>query len=405
MTSAYKGGPVLQNVEVTTVYLNINVELHSGQIVLRDPKQLESKCLTEDFVADIVDSTYLDLLGTEFAGPQAPKIGRGRLLGSVSGVLDRVVPWDQNVSDLDFESFLQGQIDSGNLPQPNPNTCFMLVYSSEVPNSLIPPGSEIDGYHTTFISSGQKAVPYIVLPAPVSTILITHEIAEVITDPYFSAWGEIADPCEDTSYSDVPFHNARVSTFMSPLQNRCVGPVDDGLQDFGTNVKIEMKGARDCAGLIVEGAQLSFSVSVTKNGTPVSIASVEWSYRYPPRDWHSFVGPILSLTADRDEGIEVLAKITPTGSECVITSKELIVNTISQDEAQYYEIICTLIRRVRYLKDDFRLNPIWSSSRDFLVDPVSSAELEVTREFAQRLHDLTDALSRFIRPTREGSSG
>jgi hypothetical protein len=269
------------------------------------------------------------------------------------------------------------------------------VYPSVVPNAAIQAG--FAAYHRYFKTTAGMMVSYSVIPDHhANPGLLTHEIAESISDPTSPpGWGEICDPCENLPDAYVLFHNNWVATFWSPLQKQCVGPKDDGHGVLGMDIEIHMRSPRrPCTGLIVEGSKLTFTVSASKNGVPVVVTKAEWSYHYPGGGSHTYVGPVLSVTADRDEGIDVWVYITDE-SGCRAGSTGMIhINTISQSKADLLDNICRL--QTEFLKYDqfWSLHPEpWKASREFLNNPITLNELGVMREFAERLLSLTDALA------------
>jgi hypothetical protein len=223
--------------------------------------------------------------------------------------------------------------------------------------------------------------------------VVTHELAESISDPGRSpGWGEICDPCENTANETVPFRGVSVATIHSPLQNKCVGPVDDGHGVLGMDIHVHMSGTKDCAGFIVEGSKLSFSVSASRNGLPVAISKVEWLYQFPPGPYQSFVGPVLSLIAPLG-GIKISVTVTDAADGCYAWSKEAHVGVISLDDAAKHSLICKLQQELANYDPWWRLRPNpWNPSRDFLSNPVTLEEIDVTRKFAQYLLQWTEVL-------------
>jgi hypothetical protein len=193
----YRGGPVLPNVQVVTVFWNNKVQFQ---------KELDT------FYGEITSSAYYDWL-TEY-NTSTQTIGHGKLLASH---VDTGAPTQTALTDADVQNEVGRLIDEKKVPAPNENTLYMVHF---------PPGVSIDdscvtfcAYHGSFDHNGAR-VAYGVMPdqggscdggcgtatqmVDNTTQVSSHELIEATTDPAVGesnlAWyddsnGEIGDIC------------------------------------------------------------------------------------------------------------------------------------------------------------------------------------------------------------------
>jgi hypothetical protein len=193
----YRGGPVLGNVDVVTVFWD-------GKV------QFQEKLNT--FYNEVTQSPYYDWL-SEY-NTESQKIGHGKLLASF---VDKSAPSSQQITDADVQTELTKLIDAGSIPKPSKNTLYMVHF---------PPGLSIDdscttwcAYHSSFMYKNQFAA-YGVMPdqggacdggcgtamnlGDNTTMVSSHELVEATTDADVGsnnlAWyddtnGEIGDIC------------------------------------------------------------------------------------------------------------------------------------------------------------------------------------------------------------------
>ncbi|MFL5966356.1 MAG: hypothetical protein ACJ747_07380 [Gaiellaceae bacterium] len=194
----YRGGPLLANVDVVTLYV--------GAAWRDDPLDTLARDL-DGFFDFIVASELVDQLA-EYS-VSAFQIAYGSHSSSVR--LDGV-ELGATVADDELRTTLRDAMSAGTIPQPAANTLYVL---------FLPPGVAVDlqgarscqvfcGYHDAIDGN----VFYAVLPSPdcrgcsgdrpaleALTITASHELAEAITDPvpgtgwYDDAVGEIGDIC------------------------------------------------------------------------------------------------------------------------------------------------------------------------------------------------------------------
>jgi hypothetical protein len=192
----YRGGPLLESVEVFEIYWGDAWTAHSDLVA-----QLE------DFFERVVASSLMDQLA-EYGVP-GHDIGHGTHRGSTT-VSSPTPP--STVSDAEIRTFLDGQISSNaSVPRPGP-TLYFVFLAPGVSVGMDGASSCVNfcGYHDA--SGG--GVYYAVMPYPdcpgceggmalvdALTATSSHELCEAITDPvpgsgwYDDANGEIGDIC------------------------------------------------------------------------------------------------------------------------------------------------------------------------------------------------------------------
>lgn len=192
----YNGGPLLQNVEVTTIFWGPNwlTDMTKDQV--------------NTFFQFVTASSAIDQL-SEYS-INGMTIGHGKLVGSIA---DSSVP-PNTIDDTQLRSYLQGLISAGKVVTPNANSLYFIFTQSGVTVTLQGQSSctSFCGYHSNISATGPF---YAVVPFPNCigcqlgtsifnsiTIISSHELSEAITDPipgsgwYDNANGEIGDICE-----------------------------------------------------------------------------------------------------------------------------------------------------------------------------------------------------------------
>lgn len=194
----YRGGPLIQNVEVTTIYW--------GNAWQNDPIRVQ----LDAFFDFIVTSSLIDQLA-EYNVPGFA-IGHGKHVASL------IVPQDppSTVDDPAIAAFVQQQVASGAVPAPDANSLYYVFTPSGVTVTLQGSTScqQFCGYHDTPDGSLFYAVvPYADCPGcdfagtvfDSMTVIASHELCEAITDPipgrgwYDDVNGEIGDICEGSN--------------------------------------------------------------------------------------------------------------------------------------------------------------------------------------------------------------
>lgn len=201
---SYRGGAVIPNVEVWTVFWSAKV-----------PNQKD----LNDFYSTITSSPYFDWLH-EYDTP-SQKIGQGSLAGSI---VVTGAPTSKNLDDSQIQAQLGKLIDQGKLPPPDENKLYMVHFPAGVGITMegMQSCQQFCAYHGTFIKNGVKAY-YGVMPdmsggcagcgggnnkLQNTTIVSSHELIEAVTDPavglqdepqlgwYDDQRGEVGDICE-----------------------------------------------------------------------------------------------------------------------------------------------------------------------------------------------------------------
>jgi hypothetical protein len=194
----YRGGPLLANVEVFTVFWGSAWQGAQASLVQAINK----------FFDDILVSPLIDQLG-EYSVP-AHKIGHGKRTGSITVP---VAHMPNSVSDTAIQHLIQQEIATNSaVPRPGPNTLYFVFLPPKV--AVIQGGSRscqaFCGYHSDI--NGQifyAAMPYPGCTGCTGSLSVTdaltstssHELCEAITDAipgqgwYDDANGEIGDIC------------------------------------------------------------------------------------------------------------------------------------------------------------------------------------------------------------------
>jgi hypothetical protein len=219
----YRGGPLLTNVEVFTIFWGT---------AWQDPAN--SPLITEinSFFDDILASSLIDQL-TEY-NVSGKSIGRGVLIGT--NTLTGSEP-AKSLTDAAIQKFIQAQIAAGTFPTVTENTLYFLY---------LPPGVTVKqgtaasckdfcGYHDATPSGD---VYYAVMPFPgcsgclggldafpALTSTSSHELCEAITDPvpgqgwYDDNNGEIGDIC---AWQTKQLGNYTIQLEWSNSANACI---------------------------------------------------------------------------------------------------------------------------------------------------------------------------------------
>jgi hypothetical protein len=243
----FYGGPTLGSVKIQLVYWNENV---ANQDKL------------PGFFSSITQSPYFDWLG-EY-NTSTTKIGRGSVSGAYT---DSVQNPSGQIEDGDIRTELTSLLRKGAIPQPDPNTLYMVYF---------PPGLSVDfngsgscevfcAYHNTFLNNGQQ-VNYGVIPDQGGscaggcgadtdqfnneTAVSSHEMTEAVTDPavglvtgntpeaplgwYDPANGEIGDICNGMQ---AKVGGYTVQREWSNSRSLCVSSAQDSGSPAGQSLK------------------------------------------------------------------------------------------------------------------------------------------------------------------------
>jgi hypothetical protein len=226
---SHAGGPVIENVNLTAVYWGDH----------------PNKGKLDKFMSVLPQSPMMDMLAREYSvksGDRQQFIGRGQYAKAV--VLDAPSKASGgaaiDLTDDDIASKVRELVDQNVLPHNDGNQLTVL---------LTPPGVfvklsqglayscfDFGGYHNYTRASSGEMLPYVVIPfcqpdavhiALADTVILSHEIAEAITDPLPpSGWvsgnqDEIADPCGLQAPSHIgPWETSQL---WSNDANGCIG--------------------------------------------------------------------------------------------------------------------------------------------------------------------------------------
>jgi hypothetical protein len=218
----YRGGPLLTNVEVFTIFWGADWQQPTNTPLFSE---------INSFFDDVLAGALMDQLG-EYSVP-GKSIGRGVLIGT--NTFADSSP-GKSVTDAAIQKFLQAQIDAGTFPGVTENTLYF-VY--------LPPGSQVKqgsassckdfcGYH----DATANGIFYAVMPYPGCTGCLggldtfpaltstsSHELCEAITDPipgqgwYDDNHGEIGDIC---AWQTKQLGNFTIQLEWSNSANACI---------------------------------------------------------------------------------------------------------------------------------------------------------------------------------------
>ena len=171
---AYNGGPLLQNVEVVTLFWGPDWKSNA----LPD-------YFNGFFKALFTDGRFMANLAQYSAGGYT--IGNGTLAST--GTDDQAPP--SPVHDAEIQAEIQAQIAAGHLPAPDANTVYFVFTPPQI-DVIDPSGHDsfhtFTGYH--YFVTGSGGFPYAVIPYDDTlsdphemTHYASHELAEAVTDP------------------------------------------------------------------------------------------------------------------------------------------------------------------------------------------------------------------------------
>src|SRR5439155_14842908 len=177
----YHGGPLLQHVQVESVY--------AGQAWTTDAGLQQQMQQLDGFLNYFVDSPYA--LALKQYG-----VSSGTFLGH--DVVGRNSSAGQTIDDSQIRALLDAEITANHVAAPTANGLYVLftapgvVVTQNGENSV----TDFAGYHDVFTDSGGATVYYAVVPYPSgnvsalpltamqqATVVLSHEISEAITDP------------------------------------------------------------------------------------------------------------------------------------------------------------------------------------------------------------------------------
>jgi hypothetical protein len=151
-------------------------------------------CEMATFLNDLLSSAYMDTIGTAYSVPGST-LGRGVL----SGVFYLPIAGNADdppvVLDSDIQKAIVEAVASHQLPQPNANTCYIVLPPGEVlwDQGLTGTTAGGGGYHKQVAVGSVGPLPYCVVgESSLGTAAITHELVEAITDSDLSGWKDVS---------------------------------------------------------------------------------------------------------------------------------------------------------------------------------------------------------------------
>jgi hypothetical protein len=237
LSVSYHGGPLLQSVQVESVYY--------GQAWTTDPTLQQTIAQTDTFFQYLVTSPYMAALGQY-------NVAAGSVLN------DDIVnqnPAGQTISNTQIQQALNAEITAGRLAAPNSNTMVVfftapgVVVTANGQNSV----NDFAAYHDVLTDAAGATVYYAVVPYPTGniaptsatltafqqeTIALSHEVAETATDPDTqSGW---LDPqgneiCDLANGQFGTLHGYLVAGFWSQADSRIVIPTDTSGANLAVN--------------------------------------------------------------------------------------------------------------------------------------------------------------------------
>jgi hypothetical protein len=223
----YHGGPLLQHVQVESVYY--------GTPWTTDPNLQQQTSQVDGFLSYFTGSPYMSVLQQYNVSP-----------GTFSGhdVVAQDPPGGQTIDDSQIRTALDSEIAAKKVPAPTADQLYVFFTAPGVVVTQNGQSSASDfaGYHSVFTDSAGDTVYYAVIPYPSGsvsrqpltvfqqdTLVLSHEISEAVTDPdtqtgWFDAQQrEIGDLAEGTSGL---LHGYVVQGVWSQADGRVVVPTD-----------------------------------------------------------------------------------------------------------------------------------------------------------------------------------
>ena len=201
------GGPVVASSAVHASFWGVAWQT--------DPAHAQRAARLNQFLQDLLASTYMNILSQYGAGLGAGSAGTWQSSNTIS-------PVPAQLTDADIHNTLQSAIDSGKLPEPGtPPSEVVMIYLAEgievqgpSPARMCEPnGDNAFGYHSFFATRAGHHLYYSVIPAlddaclqsscasdaacslhlastqeQRQTQVSSHEYSETVTDPEGSAW-------------------------------------------------------------------------------------------------------------------------------------------------------------------------------------------------------------------------
>jgi hypothetical protein len=237
----YHGGPLLQHVQVESVYY--------GTPWATDPNLQQQISQVDGFLQYFTGSPYMSVLQQYNVSP-----------GTFSGhdVVAQNPADGQTIDDSQIQTALDNEITAKQVPAPTADQLYVFFTAPgvTVTQNGQSSASNFAGYHSSFTDSAGDTVYYAVIPYPnggvstqplttpqQDTLVLSHEISEAVTDPDTrTGWldpqqGEIGDIAQGTSGL---LHGYVVQGVWSQADGRVVVPTDTSAPSLlvtGTDVQ------------------------------------------------------------------------------------------------------------------------------------------------------------------------
>jgi hypothetical protein len=399
-TVTYNSGKLISNIDAILIFVKTAPEDWVDQYAVPGHSvPMSIVCEMTTFMSDLVDSAYMDAIGAAYSLPNL-KIGRGTFGGmfylnvAPAAASHHLGPSD--VLDADVRQAIVDAIALGTLPQPNPNTVYIVLTPGEVLwwKGLTDTKAGGSGYHGQVQLSAAQAVSYCVIGmSSLGTPAISHEIVEAITDSDLSGWVDrTKDPGEEVADICFPktlvFHGNDVSKFYSPVAGECVGPADDLLKKPA--VKVRITGGRSyCDGGIVVGQQFAVSAEVTYLGSSEPVAIYQWSSSANAQiDNISSATP--TITAPAAPGSFTVDVSIRTMDGCGFNATRKFA-AVSKEQSKWFMTLCQIMKHLPS-RLPVPANPLWDPLRDLTTQPLSGEEVGAIKTYVQNLNRLVEHL-------------
>jgi hypothetical protein len=304
----YHGGPLLKDVQMQSVYLgtgwsaDASLQQQAGQI--------------DSFLQYFTGSPYMTALG-EY------NVSTGSFLQHDLVSQD---PAGNTIADSQIRQILNSEITANHLAAPNANSLYVFFTAPgvTVTDNGQTSASDFAGYHDTFTDSAGATIYYAVIPYPTGgvtnaalstsqqfTFVLSHEIAESVTDPdtqtgWFDASAGAQGEISDLAHGQYGLLNSYVvEGFWSQQNGRVVVPSSTTGTGTGTGTtsSLTVNGTRVEA---TAGQPFSGIVATIAGADPTATAT-SFSATI---DWGNGTTSAGTITADPNGGFDVTGGVT-----------------------------------------------------------------------------------------------
>jgi hypothetical protein len=358
----YHGGPLLQHVQVESVYY--------GTPWTTDASLQQQVSQVDGFLQYFTSSPYMNVLQQYNVSP-----------GTFSGhdVVAQDPAGGQTIDDSQIRAALDSEIAASKVPAPTSNQLYVFFTAPGVVVTQNGQSSATDfaGYHDVFTDSAGDTVYYAVIPYPngqvsqqpltvfqQDTLVLSHEVSEAVTDPdtqtgWFDAQqGEIGDIAQGTS---GVLHGYTVQGVWSQADGRVVVPTDTSTPSLlvtGTQVQATADQAFTGVVATITGADpqaqaSSFTATInwgdgsTSDGTvtvdPKGGFDVTGTHTYanPSQEWPGFLFPRFGFRGGHSYSITVTVNDTATNATGTAQSSARVAPAPPNISAQGQDIQAT----------------------------------------------------------------